>query len=462
MTTSQADSSSWHGVAFEDGYTAPVVIMQPLSFNGGDPTTVRIRNVTSTGFEWQMDEWDYRDGAHTTETVSYLVMESGVFLLEDGTLVEAGTVAADHNFAPVAFGQGFAETPVILTQVQTYADPAAVVTRQRNATSSGFEVQLQEQEANDPAHALETVGYVAIAPGLGMTGGVAFEAAATPDAVTHSWYGLTFLDGYGDPVLLAGLQTRDGGDSAGLRYRSLQPTSAEVFIEEEKSRDTEVSHTTEIVGYLVFDRPGSLIDEGGENPPPAPTGLYPDGGQEYPNGGSVTMSSDPISGATQFEFEIEHDAGGVWATYYTYTSDTSSFTFWPQYDDREYRFRMRAENTYGWGPHSTWAVFVVGNVGGDEPPPAPTGLSPDGGQAYPPGGPVVMSCTPLAEITEYEFAIEYSSGGVWTAYYTYTASGSSKTFYPAVHGTDYRFRVRARNAFGWGPYSAWAWFHVDS
>jgi hypothetical protein len=279
VTTRQADASTWHGVAFEHGYTAPVVVMQPLSFNGGDPTTIRIRNVTSTGFEWQMDEWDYKDGAHTTETVAYLVMESGVFQLEGGTLVEAGTVSADHNFVTVALDQGFAETPVILTQAQTYADPAAVVTRQRNAGPGGFEVRLQEQEANDPAHALETVGYVAVAPGLGMTAGVAFEAALTPDAVTHAWYGLTFQDGYGDPVLLAGLQTRDGGDTAGLRYRNLQTTSVEMFVEEETSRDTEVAHTTEVVGYLVFDHPGSLTEDGGgNNPPPAPTGLSPDAG----------------------------------------------------------------------------------------------------------------------------------------------------------------------------------------
>jgi hypothetical protein len=174
------------------------------------------------------------------------------------------------------------------------------------------------------------------------------------------------------------------------------------------------------------------------------------------------MSSDPIDGSTQFEFANEHDAGGTWATYYTYTSDTSSFTFWPQYDDREYRFRMRAENAFGWGPHSAWATFVVGNVGGDTPPPAPTGLSPDGGQVYPGGGAVVMSCTPLADATQYEFAIEYGSGGAWATYYAYTTSGSSKTFYPAVRGTDYRFRVRASNVYGWGPYSAWAGFHVNN
>ncbi len=83
-------------------------------------------------------------------------------------------------------------------------------------------------------------------------------------------------------------------------------------------------------------------------------------------------------------------------------------------------------------------------------------------RVYPGGGAVVMSCTPLADAIQYEFAIEYSSGGIWATYYAYTASGSSKTFYPAVRGTDYRFRVRASNVYGWGPYSAWAWFHVNN
>ena len=562
LTTNQADATTWQPVAFENAYTAPVVIMQPLSYNGADPTTVRIRNVTSTGFEWQMDEWDYRDGAHTTETVNYAVMESGVFELEDGTRIEVGRASVDHTFASVAFAQGFADTPIILTQVQTYDDPAAVVTRQRSATATAFEVRVQEEEANDPVHAIETVGYIAIETGAGMTGGVAFEAATTPDAVTHAWFDLAFLQSYGDPVFVAGLQTTDGGDTAGLRYRNLASTSAEVRVEEEASRDAEVGHTTEVLGYLVFDHPGSLVGPGGnETPPPAPTGLSPDGGQEFSNGGSITMSANPVSGATQYEFAIEHDSGGVWATYWAYTSDTSSFAFWPQYDDRAYRFRMRAENEYGWGPDSAWATFVVGTIAGNDPPPAPTGLnpdggeaypngssvtlsvnpisgatqyefaiehdsggglwatywtyssatssftfwpqyddrgyrfrvraenehgwgtqsawatfdvgtiagpspaptglSPDGGQAYPAGGAVVMSCMTVPDATRYEFAIEYLSGGVWKTYYAYTASGSSKTFYPAVHGTDYRFRVRAENAFGWGAYSAWALFHVS-
>ena len=461
VIASQADAEAWHVVTLENAYVAPVVVMQPLSFNGADPTTVRIRNVTSGAFEWQMDEWDYRDGAHTTETVGYLVMESGVFLLEDGTRVEVGTVSADHNFAAVAFSQAFGQTPVILSQAQTRADAAAVVTRQRSASVSGFEVRLQEEEAADQVHGLETVGFVAIEPGVGMTAGVPFEAATTPDAVTHAWYALGFAQGYGDSVFLAGVQTFDGGDTVGLRYRNLGPTSVEVFLEEEKSKDTETAHTSEVVGYLVFDRPGSLVDTGGgANPPPAPTGLSPDGGQSFPNGSSVTMSSAPVPGATAYEFAIEHSSGGVWTAYYTYTASGSSFTFWPQYPDREYRFRMRAQNSFGWGPYSAWATFTVGNA--SSAPPAPTGLSPNGGQVFPNGSSVTMSSSPVSGATQYEFAIEYSSGGVWTAYYTYTAGGSSFTFWPQYSDRESRFRMRAENSSGWGPYSAWATFTVGN
>jgi hypothetical protein len=45
---------------------------------------------------------------------------------------------------------------------QTYHGSQAVVTRERNISESGFEVRLQEEEANDGVHANETIGYVAL------------------------------------------------------------------------------------------------------------------------------------------------------------------------------------------------------------------------------------------------------------------------------------------------------------
>jgi hypothetical protein len=46
-----------------------------------------------------------------------------------------------------------------------------------------------------------------------------------------------------------------------LRHRYLDAISVEIKVEEEQSGDTETNHTTEVVGYVVFDAPGVLVVE---------------------------------------------------------------------------------------------------------------------------------------------------------------------------------------------------------
>ena len=50
----------------------------------------------------------------------------------------------------------------MLSRCQTVAGGQAVVTRERNVSTSSFDVRLQEEEANDGWHATEVVGYVAV------------------------------------------------------------------------------------------------------------------------------------------------------------------------------------------------------------------------------------------------------------------------------------------------------------
>jgi hypothetical protein len=119
-----------------------------------------------------MDEWDYLDGAHITETMGYLVLEAGEYTLSGGAKVEVGTVQAAHGFVPVTFAQSFTQVPVILSQSQTRTGAQPVVSRQRSASASGFEVRLQEEEGNDGGHAMETVGYIAIEAGAHRGGRV--------------------------------------------------------------------------------------------------------------------------------------------------------------------------------------------------------------------------------------------------------------------------------------------------
>jgi serralysin len=64
-------------VQFLNTYVNPVVIAGALSYNGGDPSTVRVMNVDANSFQIQLQEWAYLDGPHTTETISWMVTEAG-------------------------------------------------------------------------------------------------------------------------------------------------------------------------------------------------------------------------------------------------------------------------------------------------------------------------------------------------------------------------------------------------
>jgi len=258
VTIDQSDASEWHTVTLEKSYQNPVVVMQPASADGPHPVHVRLRNVQGGSFEFQLEEWSYLDGGHTSETISYTVMEAGQHTLPDGSIVEAGTVQSDEEFANVGFAQSFSTKPVVLSQSQTTNGPQPIVTRQQGISAGGFDVRVQEEEALG-THNTERVGYIAIEPGAGTFGGIDFEAGTTGDVVTHDWQKVSFAENYGgSPALLAGMQTFDGPNAAGLRYQNLGGTSADVHVEEEQSANDETTHTNEVVGYLVITDEGLI------------------------------------------------------------------------------------------------------------------------------------------------------------------------------------------------------------
>lgn len=161
VSSDQVDGSVWHSVSLNNQYAEPVVIMQPLMYADGSPAHVRIRNVGSDGFEYQIEEWDYLDKSHSAEDMPYVVVEKGNHDIFDLN-IEAGVVDANEGWSAVSYLDTFAEVPVVLSQVQTYNEAEAVVTRQRSVSSTGFEVRCQEEEANDDLHANESVGYIVI------------------------------------------------------------------------------------------------------------------------------------------------------------------------------------------------------------------------------------------------------------------------------------------------------------
>jgi hypothetical protein len=258
----------WKSVAFSQSFSDPIVVATPLSKRDGDPAAILIRNVTSTGFQIRLKEWEYLDGSHLQEYVGYLVIERGHYRLANGAEIEAGTTRTDATGACTLFGgpwksvsfqEPFSTTPVVLTSVTTFNAPAgeAVTSRTTEIGPPGFKVRMQEQEANDQIHTTETISYLAWTPGSGTLGGLRYEVGRTGTVVTEGMHKISFGSSFsGPPAFLAHIQTFNGCDTATLRWQNKTGTSVYVQVQEEQSADPEITHAAEDVGYIAFECSG--------------------------------------------------------------------------------------------------------------------------------------------------------------------------------------------------------------
>jgi hypothetical protein len=253
QVTVRQEGAEWHTVTLSRTYEKPVVVMGPPAHRGEHPLTVRVRNVQPGQFEFRLEEWEYLDGPRMTTTLSYLVVEAGSHRLADGTPVEAGIASAVSTSWRRINASAFSAAPVYFAQVASANDAMPVAVRLRHASASGFEVQLQESEAQPDDHAAEEVHLI----GMGETviSGL-LEVGRTEDAVTDRWFTIPFAESFREPSFVAAMQSSDGGNTATLRYAALARGSVHVRIEEETSADEETSHTTEVVGYVTVDGTG--------------------------------------------------------------------------------------------------------------------------------------------------------------------------------------------------------------
>ncbi len=244
----------WQRIPFEKIFwEPPIVVAKALSAQDATPATVRIRNIDSTGFEIRVQEWDYLYDTHGYETVSYLAMEPGSWQLADGTKIEANRLEtnAAKFWESVVFKQPFDINPVVLAAVNTEHEVDAVITRLKNIDVEQFQVRMYEQEINSKSHAVETISYIAWEPSTGTLDGVPFEVGMTPNKVKHKPYAIDYQSAFSvPPMFLADMQTTDGADTSNVRCRGNSANGIEVWIQEEQSKNSEMRHTTETIGYM--------------------------------------------------------------------------------------------------------------------------------------------------------------------------------------------------------------------
>lgn len=261
-------------------YTDPVVFVQSPSNNEAQPAVARVTNVQSDQFTVYLAEPSNGDVLHGNETATYVVLERGMHTLPDGTRIEVGKVDTaatvgnrlSNSWEFVNFTTSFSAAPVVLSQIQTTNNASSGInylqTRYLMTLSSQVILGLEPEESVMSAVGQETVGYLAIEPGAGMWGTMAYEVGPTPNAVTQNLYQLTYGSSFSSiPNLLTSLASYDSGDNAHLRVANPTSTGVQLKVEEDTTFDPDTSHTTEVAVYLAIEGSGALTATASISPP---------------------------------------------------------------------------------------------------------------------------------------------------------------------------------------------------
>lgn len=264
---------SWQSLTFDNAYVDPVVFALGVSLNESEAVVTRLRNITGTGAEIFIQETKLlfdgtrNDKVHVDETVTLLVLEKGVWTLDDGTVLEVGELRTNKlynkGFESIAFEADFDATPTILSQVQSFDGSDFVLARQNNASADGFQMTMQEEDADNVNHGYEDVGYLAIETGSGSWSGLDFAAGHSPQNVNGNLTKVNMGVSLGDaPNVLATIASYNGTDPASARIGTIWHNAFQAVAFEDQSRDEETTHGFEVIDWLAFDGEGTLTVAG--------------------------------------------------------------------------------------------------------------------------------------------------------------------------------------------------------
>ncbi|MCV6586984.1 MAG: G8 domain-containing protein [Marinibacterium sp.] len=251
VSTNQTSSSDWISVSFSEEIDNAIVVMGPISLVGGHAAVTRVRNVTDTGFEFQIDEWDYLDGGHVTETIGWMAVSEGTHTLSDGTVISAGSTKGNYGRKTVEL-DGFDDTPVVFGQITGARNEKALTSRIYNVDEDEFQFSFQDEEAGNRRlnRGAEDFDWVAVSQGA-TDRLLAGETTASSDR-SRTFFDHDF-DAEDDLVLLADMQTVNSRNTADLRYKNLNENGVTLEVQEEQSADLEVRHEQESIGFFVAE-----------------------------------------------------------------------------------------------------------------------------------------------------------------------------------------------------------------
>jgi hypothetical protein len=249
---------NWQTLPFAKTYSDPVIIAKPTSSFGGDPGVIRLRSVGGDKAELRYQEWRYLDQWHTREDVFYLVADAGQHniggLMVDANRLQTSKLGRAGQWESVTFDPVFMDNPVLVSSVMTHNGGDTVTTRIRGLTGAGFQLAMDEEESKSDGHVTETLGWIAIKPGVGTTSdGRALDVFFAPLDQQAAIIPYAEATPHRYPSVIADVDSTYGGDPVFLRYTSLTNSHVTMSLEEEQSQDFETGHVVEDVGVFVAE-----------------------------------------------------------------------------------------------------------------------------------------------------------------------------------------------------------------
>lgn len=271
---------TWTSVTFLQAFdTTPLVFVLPTT-DGGDPSTLRIRNVTAFGFEVVQTEPNANDGPHVAMPTAYLAIEPGDHTLPDGSRIlafEHSTTSFANRFISttwdtVSFPSAFGSAPAMLASIQTMNNESQTPPGTssvpfmdvglQNVSSLAFQVTLERAEST--AGSVTTAERIALLA-IDNFANASFVDAFGTSAQLQSLATVANIQGFSNgcftntyaaafsatPLAVASAMTRNGNNGGWLRRCSQSSTSLGLTVDEDIDNDSERSHISEAAGIVA-------------------------------------------------------------------------------------------------------------------------------------------------------------------------------------------------------------------
>ncbi|MGE6435596.1 DUF6701 domain-containing protein [Shewanella baltica] len=278
--------------AFPVGVKPLIFLMPTISTantSNDGPASTFVSSVTNTGFTWVQSEPTSPSNRYIASNsmpeVHWIAVTAGSHVLSDGSQLEAGRISTVNalNMSNSAWTSVPLNTSlnVVLNQLQTRNNSTCWLTSVAQLNSSGIQLNLDTSEVRSGGQCKpgnlqslqsETIGYLAVKSSVGtviLHGEDVHYQFGT--ALTHTGGGNTktlaeqcayntSLTGFvNPPTLVAGKDSRRGGDGGWLRRCNLSATQVSMVNDEDTYGDNDRSHLAEDYGFVALEKTAPVL-----------------------------------------------------------------------------------------------------------------------------------------------------------------------------------------------------------